>query len=51
MNVLGIEHVREAVRLPVRETGVELTLETRGPAHTEEALALLREVGYEVEVR
>jgi len=51
VNVLSVEHVREAVHLPVRETGVELTLETRGPAHTEEVLALLRGAGYEVEVR
>jgi hypothetical protein len=32
----------------VRETAVELTLETRGPAHSEEVLAALREGGYEV---
>ena len=47
-NLLTLEHVREAVALHVRETGVELTLETRGPAHTEEVLAALRAVGYEV---
>jgi len=47
-NLLTIEHVREAVALRVRETGVELTLETRGPGHTEELLAALRAAGYEV---
>jgi threonine dehydratase len=47
-NLLAIEHVREAVALRVRETGVELTLETRGPEHTEELLASLRAAGYEV---
>ncbi|MEA2313916.1 MAG: threonine dehydratase [Solirubrobacteraceae bacterium] len=47
-NLLSLEHVREAVHLGVRETGVELTLETRGPRHTEELLAALRDADYEV---
>jgi len=47
-NVVSVEHVREAVPLHVRETGVELTLETRGPEHTAEVLATLQEAGYEV---
>jgi len=46
-NVVSVEHLREAVALHVRETGVELTLETRGPRHTEEVLAALAEAGYE----
>jgi threonine dehydratase len=47
-NLVSVEHVREAVPLHVRETGVELTLETRGRAHTEEILALLTKASYEV---
>ncbi len=47
-NLVSVEHVREAVPLHVRETGVELTLETRGPDHTEEVLAALGAAGYEV---
>jgi threonine dehydratase len=47
-NLVNIDHVREAVPLHVRETGVELTLETRGTSHTEEVLAVLAEAGYEV---
>jgi threonine dehydratase len=47
-NLVSLAHVREAVSLHVRETGVELTLETRGPAHTEEVFAALRNAGYEV---
>ena len=47
-NLLTLEHVREAVALNVRETGVELTLETRGPEHTEQLRAALQEAGYEV---
>lgn len=46
-NVVSVEHHREAVGLHVRETGVELTLETRGPGHTEEVLAAMASAGYE----
>lgn len=49
-NVIAVAHVREAVALHVRETGVELTLETRGPAHTEELLTALRAAAYEVAI-
>ena len=47
-NLVTLEHVREAVALRVRETGVELTLETRGPDHTQQVLAALAEAGYQV---
>jgi threonine dehydratase len=47
-NLVTVAHVREAVPLHVRETGVELTLETRGRGHTEEVLAALAQAGYEV---
>jgi threonine dehydratase len=47
-NLLSLEHVREAVALHVHETGVALTLQTRGPGHTEELLAALADAGYEV---
>jgi threonine dehydratase len=49
-NLVSLEHVRDAVTLGVRETGVELTLETRGPNHTAEVVAALQGAGYEVEV-
>jgi threonine dehydratase len=49
-NVVSVEHVREAVHLGVRETGVELTLETRGREHTAEVLATLERAGYEVKI-
>ena len=38
--------MREAVHLDVRETGVELTLETRGREHLESVLSELRASGY-----
>jgi threonine dehydratase len=47
-NLLSLEHVREAVSLNVRETGVELTLETRGSEHTEQVRRALRGAGYEI---
>jgi threonine dehydratase len=47
-NVVSVEHVREAVPLHVRETGVELTLETRGPGHTGDVVEALRAAGYDV---
>ena len=46
-NVVSVEHLREAVPLHVRETAVELMLETRCPGHTEEVLGALSAGGYE----
>ena len=40
VNLVSLEHVRE--------TGVELTLETRGPEHTEQLRDALQDAGYEV---
>ena len=48
-NLLAVEHVREAVDLQVRQTGVELTLETRGSEHAEAIIAAMMADGYEVE--
>ncbi len=48
-NLLTVEHVRDAVDLHVRQTGVELTLETRGAEHAETILVALRERGYGVQ--
>jgi threonine dehydratase len=49
-NLLSLEHVRDAIALGVRETGVELTLETRGPEHTREVIGALQRAGYDVHV-
>jgi threonine dehydratase len=48
-NLLAVEHVREAVDLQVRQTGVELTLETRGAEHAESIIVAMVEAGYGVE--
>jgi threonine dehydratase len=47
-NVVHADHVRDAVALHVRETGVEITLETRSPKHSDEIVAALEGAGYEV---
>ena len=49
VNVVEVEHQREAAGIPVGYTGVELTLLTRDPEHEEQLLAQLREWGYPVE--
>jgi len=48
-NLVAVEHVREAVDLQVRQTGVELTLETRGAEHAESIIAAMIDAGYGVE--
>jgi threonine dehydratase len=49
VNVVEVEHQREAAGVPVGETGVELTLLTRDPAHCDQLTAQMREWGYPVE--
>jgi threonine dehydratase len=48
-NVIAVEHVRDGVALAIRETGVVLTIETRGPGHLERVLEELRGAGYEID--
>jgi threonine dehydratase len=47
-NVVHTDHVREAVPLHVRETGVEIALETRGAEHGDAIVAALQSAGYAV---
>src|SRR5437763_12180412 len=49
VNVVEVEHQREAAGVPVGHTGVELTLLTRDPEHCEQLLAQMRGWGYPVE--
>jgi threonine dehydratase len=49
VNVVEVEHQREAAGVPVGDTGVELTLLTRDAAHCDQLLAQLAEWGYPVE--
>ena len=49
-NVVDVAHVREGLDLHVRETAVELVLETRGRDHAEEVTAALNGSGYPTQV-
>jgi threonine dehydratase len=49
-NVLDVQHVREGFDLHVRETAVQTVLETRGNAHADGVLRIIRESGYEPRV-
>src|SRR3954467_8297425 len=46
-NLIHVEHLREGIDLHVRETAVQLTLETRGRDHAHEVMTCVREAGYE----
>ncbi|HWD76702.1 MAG TPA: threonine ammonia-lyase [Solirubrobacteraceae bacterium] len=45
-NLLDVEHIREGFDLHVRETAVQLVLETRGPEHAAEVRRAIRDAGY-----
>ncbi len=45
-NLVDVEHVREGLDLHVRETAVQLVLETRGREHADDVLAQVRSAGY-----
>jgi threonine dehydratase len=49
-NIVDVSHVREGLDLHVRETAIELVLETRGHEHAESVVAALRDGGYESRV-
>jgi threonine dehydratase len=45
-NLIHVEHLREGIDLHVRETAVQITLETRGREHADEVLRCVRDAGY-----
>jgi threonine dehydratase len=49
-NLIEVQHLRDGVDLAVRETGVTVVLEVRGPDHAEQVLAAARAAGYDVQV-
>ena len=49
-NLIEVQHVREGLDLHVRETAVQLTLETRGREHAAAVLAAIEGAGYEARV-
>jgi threonine dehydratase len=46
-NVLDVEHLRDGMDLHVRETAIQLVLQTRGPEHDEQIVEAVRNAGYE----
>jgi threonine dehydratase len=46
-NVLDVEHLRDGIDLHVRETAVQLVLQTRGPDHDWQIVEAVRDGGYE----
>jgi threonine dehydratase len=46
-NLLDVQHVREGIDLHVRETAVQLVLETRSAAHAADVTAAVRGAGYD----
>jgi threonine dehydratase len=49
-NIVDVSHVREGLDLHVRETAVELVLETRGHDHAASVIAAMRDAGFETQV-
>jgi len=49
-NIVDVSHVREGLDLHVRETAVELVLETRGHDDAERVLGTLTDEGYQAQV-
>jgi threonine dehydratase len=49
-NIVDVSHVREGLDLHVRETAIELVLETRGPEHAQVVVETLRAEGYGTQV-
>ena len=49
-NLVDVAHVREGLDLHIRETAVELVLETRGRGHAEEIARALEASGYSTQV-
>ena len=45
-NVMDVEHIREGVELHVRETAIELVLQTDGPDHSKRILEAVRAEGF-----
>jgi len=49
-NIVDVSHVREGVDLHVRETAVELVIETRGKAHADAVVAAMGGAGYDARI-
>ena len=50
-NVVEVEHLREGVELHVRETVIQLVLQTDGPEHNDAILAAVRSEGFDANLQ
>ena len=50
-NVVDVEHIREGVELHVRETAIQLVLQTDSADHTEQVLDAVREHGFDARLQ
>jgi threonine dehydratase len=50
-NVVDVEHIREGVELHVRETAIQLVLQTDGSEHSEHVLEAVREHGFDARLQ
>ena len=49
-NVVEVLHTRHGAGMQISEVALQLSVETRGPAHRDEVVAVLRRAGYEPEI-
>jgi threonine dehydratase len=49
-NVVDVEHLRDGIDLHIRETAIQLVLQTRGPEHDAELVEAVRAEGFSVSV-
>ena len=49
-NLVDVSHVREGLDLHVRETAIEMVVETRGRDHADRVLKTLNDEGYPTQV-
>jgi threonine dehydratase len=49
--VVDVEHLREGVELHVRETAIQLVLQTDGPEHSRDVLEAVRAEGFDARLQ
>jgi len=49
-NVVDVEHLRDGIDLHVRETAIQLVMQTRGSDHADEILEAVRSEGFQVRI-
>ena len=47
-NVIEVQHIREGVKLHPRETGIQVVLEVKSPAHSEDVTTALESSGFQL---